>query len=48
MYGSLEELCQPQLVVPELPQAGAANPVGQVPDWVATTIWASVGSVMPA
>src|SRR5215469_7034902 len=46
MYGSLEELCQAQYV-PVPPQAGASKPCGQVPDWVATTTWASVRSVMP-
>src|SRR5690348_15319259 len=46
MYGSLEELCQAQYV-PVPPQTlGASKPCGQVPDWVATTIWASVRSVM--
>src|SRR5215467_8623805 len=46
MYGSLEELCQAQYVrVPG--QDEPSKPWGQVPDWVATTIWASVRSVIP-
>src|SRR5215468_8483408 len=46
MYGTVEELCQAQYVPPLPHTLGASKPCGQVPDWVATTIWASVRSVM--
>ena len=46
MYGSLEELCQPHSVPGVLQVPGASNPAGQVPDWVATTIWVSARSLM--
>src|SRR5215472_5063492 len=32
--------------VPEMPLHGAAKPAGHVPDWVATTTWASLRSAM--
>ena len=45
-YGSPDELCQPQLLpgVAQMDGERPANPSGQVPCWVATTICVSVRS----